>query len=275
MGVIHNENKSLENKEIIFNNNINSRKIVKSSFVLKKVFYILDENIKLNMIKYNKNYQNLFGISIGDYKEKSGVHIIGDRNGKGIEYDSENIKIFEGEYLNGKGKEYYKSGKLKFKGEYFKGYPKNGKGYTNKGKIFFILEDNGKGKEYYNNGKIRLEGEYLNGKKYNGKGYNYNGDLEYELKYGCGKVKEYYYNGYDLKFKGTYLNGKKWNGLKLENDDNDKLIFKGEYLNGKRNNGNEYYENGHLKYEGQYINGKRNAKGIEYYNDFSGKFEGE
>ena len=58
MGVIHNENKSLENKEIIFNNNINLQKIVKSSFVLKKVFYILDENIKLNMIKYNKNYQN-------------------------------------------------------------------------------------------------------------------------------------------------------------------------------------------------------------------------
>ena len=90
----------------------------------------------------------------------------------------------------------------------------------------------------------------MNGKKYNGKGYNYNGDLEYELKYGCGKVKEYYYNGYDLKFKGTYLNGKKWNGLKLEYGDNDKLIFKGEYLNDKRNGkGKKYYRN-ELIFEG-------------------------
>ena len=49
-----------------------------------------------------------------------------------------------------------------------------------------------KGKEYSDfHGQLVFEGEYLNGKRWNGKGYNF-GHLEYELKNGCGKVKEYY-----------------------------------------------------------------------------------
>ena len=38
-------------------------------------------------------------------------------------------------------------------------------------------------------------GEYFNGKRWDGKGYNKEGKLEFELKYGNGKGKEYDYYG--------------------------------------------------------------------------------
>jgi len=51
-----------------------------------------------------------------------------------------------------------------------------------------------------------FEGEYLNGKRWNVNEYNKNGIIEFEIKNGNGKVKEYY--EYDkLKFEGEYLNG--------------------------------------------------------------------
>ena len=40
-----------------------------------------------------------------------------------------------------------------------------------------------------------FEGEYLNGNSWNGKGYNKDGIIEFEIKNGNGKVKEYYNNG--------------------------------------------------------------------------------
>ena len=92
------------------------------------------------------------------------------------------LMIFEGEYLNGKR--------------------------------------NGKGKEYYDNGELKFEGEYLNGKKWNGKGFNKNNEIEYEIKDGNGKVKEYY-NG-KLKFEGEYLNGER-NGKGKEYNSYGKL----------------------------------------------------
>ena len=55
---------------------------------------------------------------------------------------------------------------------------------------------------------IFFEGEYLNGNFFEGKGYNIDGKLEFELKKGNGKVKEYDYYG-KLKFEGEYLNGKR------------------------------------------------------------------
>ena len=101
---------------------------------------------------------------------------------------------FEGEYLEGKrigkGKEYYYDDKLEFEGEYLNG------------------ERNGKGKKYNYDGKLEFEGEYLNGVKWNGKGYNRNSNIEYEIKYGKGIIKEYNYIG-KLLFEGEYLNGKK------------------------------------------------------------------
>ena len=201
-----NDNNKLENK--VNFNQINLRKSIKSTFILKKIFSILDENIKLNMIKYNKNYQKLFGFNIEYYKEISGRYMVGDRNGKGEEYDFDNIKIFEGEYLNGlkngKGKEYYKTGELRFEGEYLNGYPKNGKGYTGTGKLFFILYDNRKFKAFYPNSKSEFFGEFINGKIYNVKKYNYFGKLVFVVKYGCGE------------------------GIEILDD---KSIYEGEYFN--------------------------------------------
>ena len=65
-------------------------------------------------------------------------------------------------------------------------------------------------------------------KKWNGKGYDENGNIIYELKNGCGVVKEF--------------------------KDNSILIFEGEYLNGKRNGkGKEYNDKGELIFEGSRI----------------------
>ena len=121
-------------------------------------------------------------------------------------------------------------------------------------------ERNGKGKEYDYNNKLRFEGEYLNNKRWNGKGYNKYGQLVFELKNGCGQVKECYEEG--LEFEGEYLNGNK-NGKGKECVlDTNLVIFEGEYLNGEKNGkGKEYYGDDILKYEGEYKNGKLNGKG--------------
>ena len=155
---------------------------IKSSYIIKEVFSFLYEKQKLNMIIYNKQLQNIFGVNIEDYKKISGKYKIIEKNGFGKEYKlGTNRLIFEGEYINGKrhgkGKEYYYDGKLKFEGEYL-----NGKKWNGKGKEYYYCNDelkfegeylngerNGKGKEYDDDGKIIFEGEYLNGKRVNKK----------------------------------------------------------------------------------------------------------
>ena len=82
---------------------------------------------------------------------------------------------------------------------------------------------NGKGKEYnYYNSNLLFDGEYLNGKRWNGFGYNVNGNMEFEIKDGKGKIKEYHENG-KLEFEGEYLNGEK-NGKGREYNYNGKLF---------------------------------------------------
>ena len=77
------------------------------------------------------------------------------KNRKGVEYKikKDNLLVFKGEYLNGKR--------------------------------------NGKGREYYDNNNLKYQGEYKEGKIWNGKGYDIKGKLEFEVKNGNGKVKEY------------------------------------------------------------------------------------
>ena len=161
----------------------------KSIYFIKKLFTFVDEKTKLDIIKYNKNMQNIMDINLINYKFYSKKYIIFEENGKGKEYDGYyNILLFEGEYLNGKR--------------------------------------NGKGKEFYYNGKLKFEGEYLNGEKWNGIGYN-NDNIIYSLKNGKGFIKEYYDNG-KLEFEGEYLNGKR-KGKGKEYHCNGKLRFEGEY----------------------------------------------
>ena len=52
--------------------------------------------------------------------------------------------------------------------------------------------------------------------------------MEFEIKNGCGKVKEYNsYNGL-LEFEGELLNGERWNGKVNDYYYNGNLKFKGE-----------------------------------------------
>ena len=157
---------------------------IKSLFILKKIFNKLNEMIKLNSIIHSKRMQNKLNIDIIDYQRLSGRYIVGERNGKGKEYNSYNDKlIFEGEYFNGKrhglGKEYDEKGNVLFEGEYLNG------------KI------NGKGKEYYDDGILQYDGEYLNGKKHGkGKEYDYDGQLKFIKEYLDDEIIE----GYEVDY---------------------------------------------------------------------------
>ena len=71
---------------------------INSSFIIKNIFSFLPEKQKLNMIIYNKLFQNIVLVDIKNYKKISGKYKIGKKNGKG------------------KGKEYYKDGELIFDG---------------------------------------------------------------------------------------------------------------------------------------------------------------
>ena len=190
---------------------------INSPFIMKKIFSQIHENIKLELIKYNKEFQKILNIDINNYKIFKGISIILESDEKGKEYDNYNDRIiFEGEYKNlkrnGKGKE-YNFGKVTFEGEYLNN-KRNGKGkeYNYKGELLFEGEylnnkRHGKGKEYFSNGNIKFEGEYLNGRKWNGKGYDKNNQKSFEIENGKGHAKEYSYFGNYLEFEGEYLNG--------------------------------------------------------------------
>ena len=222
------KNDSFGMKEEKLENNV----LIKSSLVIKKIFSYLEQKRKLKMIIYNNKYQKNLGINIENYKNASGKLVEIDKNGNAKEY-----------YLTSK--------ELMFEGEY-----KNKK-------------RNGKGKEFhYSNGKIKFEGEYKNGLKWEGKGYNPEGDLEYELKNGNGKIKEY--GEYDmLIFEGEYLDGKK-HGKGIEYYEYYRVKFNGEYLNGEKWKGKGfiYDENGMLILEEEYSEGKIWKKIEKKYNKY-------
>jgi antitoxin component YwqK of YwqJK toxin-antitoxin module len=229
-----------EKINMIAYNSTNLIKLIKSLFIVKKVFLNLPEKKKLNLIINNKSLQTKVGLDIEDYKKISGKYLEGDRNGYRKEYLLETRElVFEGEYLNGKrngiGIEYYSD--IIIEGKYLNGKIIGKKVYDKENNMLMRIEENGEGEEYYKNGKLLFKGEYFNLKKWSGVGYNITGNKEFEIKYGKDKLKEY-------------------------NRENNILLFEGEYLNGKRNGiGKEFYNNGKIKFEGEYLNGKRNGKG--------------
>ena len=179
----------------------NSRKSIlrdiKSSHIINKIFSYVNENRKLNIIKYNKSFQNILLINIEYYKKISGKYKINGINGNGEEYGLITDKIiFKGEYKNGKrngkGKEFNDFGHIIFEGEYLDGKKWNGnfisKKYNHKklnkrcrshdddnNYIENILSklENGKGIiKLYDDNRLLFEGEYLNGER-NGKGKEY------------------------------------------------------------------------------------------------------
>ena len=120
----------------------------KSIYFIKKLFTFLDEKDKLNIIKYNKNIQNILDISLINYKFFSDRYIIFEKNGKGKEYNKYDKLLFEGEYLNGKrngkGKEYDKEGKLIYEGDFFNGKKWNCLTYDKKNNIIYELKKGGR-----------------------------------------------------------------------------------------------------------------------------------
>ena len=147
-GIIIKSKKNNEFENIKSEKNIG--KSIESLYILKDIISFLSTKQKLEIIIYNKDLQNKLDINIGDYKRISNRYRVGERNGKGKEYNDNNDLIFEGEYLNGKR--------------------------------------NGKGKEYHYDGTLYFEGEYLNGKR-NGKGKEYNSDGELEFEGPLGRQK--------------------------------------------------------------------------------------
>ena len=271
---IHNENDSFaKNKEeTIKYINILS---VKSIYITKLILSFLSENIKFNIIKYNKNYQNKFGFNIEDYKRVSGKYKMIDKNGIERIYDSDTNKLLFKGQKNGKGIEFDEDGDIIFEGRYLNGKKIEGKGFDYKGNIILQIQEKGKGKEYYDNGNLKFEGEYLNGRRWNGKYYNYEGKEEFTMKNGRGQGKEYDYNG-NILFEGEYISGKRY-GKGKEYYNNSKLKFEGEYLNDERNGkGTEFnIHNSILLFKGEYLKGKRHGKGKEYHNNGEIQFEGK
>ena len=77
--------------------------IIKQIVVYNIIFPYITEKKKLSLITYNKNIQNAFNIRLINYKIQSRKYKIGERNGRGEEYNIDDDQlIFEGEYLNGK-----------------------------------------------------------------------------------------------------------------------------------------------------------------------------
>ena len=231
-----------------------------------------------------------------------GQYLNGERNGKGKEYDINDVLIFEGEYKNGKrwnGKVYDKNNNIISK-------IKDGKGFVIENITYYALkikleseylngEINGIHKEYLFD-KLVFEGELLNDKKHGkGKAYDSNNKLIFEGEYLNGyqrKGKEYYADG-NLEYEGEFLFDKKWDGkgynkngniiYELHNGNGNvkeyschKLIFEGEYLDGKKiGKGKEYKDDGKLIFDGEYLDDKRNGKGKEYNIDGKLIFDGE
>jgi len=243
---------------------------------MKKIFSFLNEKVKLDIIKYNKNFQKTLSVDIEYYKEISRKYIIYGINGDGKEYDKYDTLIFEGKYLNGKrngkGKEFYSNGKIKFEGTYLNGKKWNGKGYDINNKYTFLIENgNGKIKEYYPSGKLKYEAYYINGEM-NGKIKEYKEDYEY---INCREVEEVFEcELYYLEYEGKCLKGER-NGEGKEYHKNGKLKFEGEFLNGKRNGKGKEYET-YNEFEGEYLDGEKwNGIGKEFYSDRKIKFKGE
>ena len=49
---------------------------IKSYYILKKIFSLVDEEKKLKLVIYNKRFQNKLNLDINNYKILSGKYII-------------------------------------------------------------------------------------------------------------------------------------------------------------------------------------------------------
>ena len=100
---------------------------VKSAYILRDIFSIINIKRKLKIVNYNKFVQRKLEINLKDYKKMSEQYKLNGYknriiNGKGKEYNDNFEVIFKGEYkdgkrFKGKGKEYNYKDELIFEGE--------------------------------------------------------------------------------------------------------------------------------------------------------------
>ena len=276
-------------------------KNIKSQKICKMPLSLLVVNKKLKIIKYNKEIQKKLNISLIDFKEYSGRHIVYESKTKGSEYDKDEKLIFVGEYLNGEkngfGKEYNKNGKLIFEGEYLKD-KKCGKGikYNDDGyKKFegeFLNNQIIKGEEFNREGELIFKGEFKNEKKWQGVGkevIDYKSSLyddftreyiiyEGEFKRGeiNGKGKEYleyYYRECPpdnfklinnvLLFEGKYKNGKRWKGKEYDDAMENIIVFEGLYKDGQRWDGQIKYSSISDIHDTRFVGEIKNGKRLK------------
>ena len=60
---------------------------IKSLYILKKLFFPINDKIKLELVKYNKSAQEKINISLMNYKIYSGKYIIYMEKNQGKLYD--------------------------------------------------------------------------------------------------------------------------------------------------------------------------------------------
>ena len=78
-------------------------KLVKSIYIIKRTLLHLDEKKKLDILKYNKDFQKQMGFDIEYYKKISGKCKIQEKNGNETIYELDtHLILFEGKYLNSK-----------------------------------------------------------------------------------------------------------------------------------------------------------------------------
>ena len=232
---------------------------IKSLNVYKKIFSFFDERKKLDLLKYNKNYQKKMGIKLENYKKLSGRYKLKGINGYGEEYIlNTDILIFQGEYQNKKrngiGKEYNEEGVLIYEGEFLKG------------------KRNRKGKEYNDQGELIFNGSFYNGKRWIGYGKDYD-TIDFD---GESLIYEGYYSNGQRNGKGKEYESRNIKLIDTEPRQDYKIKFEGEYLKGKRWNGKGYNFKGEILYEIKEGNG--NAKVIitkryDHYFLYEGEFK--
>ncbi len=82
---------------------------IKSVYFIKNIFLLLHDNIKLELMKYYKSLHEIVKIDILHYKNFCNKLIIYEDNGKVLETNENDEKLYEGEYYNNKKKEKVKN----------------------------------------------------------------------------------------------------------------------------------------------------------------------
>ena len=228
---------------------------INSDYILKLIFSLINDVLKLQIIIYNKklqakldidiNYYRILSENVEVYKNFKTEYLNKKKNGKGIEYFF-GKKIYEGEFKNGKRHGYGKLYDSFFNVLEYEGEFKDGKihGYGKEYDLNSNLEFEGEylcGKRWngivihrHKNKKILFEGEYKNGKLWSGKGYKiYNNEIDYEIINGNGKFKKYNDILNHVSFESNMINGE-ITGYTKKYRLKRGLEFEGEYKNGKK-----------------------------------------